>query len=82
MGCRADSAWFVFKQDLFSRRSDREKILDTDRGDKERRDRVSERGKQQKRDGLNHQSTEMVGSFLCFCSLHKFFEENSYRTTH
>lgn len=27
MGCRTDNAWFVFKQDLFSSRSDREKRL-------------------------------------------------------
>lgn len=27
MGCRTDNAWFVFKQDLFSSRSDREQRL-------------------------------------------------------
>lgn len=82
MGCRTDNTWFVFKQDLFSSKIRQRK--ETDRGDKETkgRDQVSEGGKQQKINGLNHQSIGMVGSFQYFCSLHKFFEENNYRTTH
>lgn len=57
---------------------------ETDRGDKETKDRdqVSEGEKQQKINGLNHQSIGMAGSFQHFCPLHKFFEENSYRTTY